>query len=111
MEDITEQIHLLRTGHQQPENRNGYWSKAQDEKLVKLFENDVGITEIAVTLGRTEVSVMGRLLARGKFLPQTRPRLTNKEMGKTGRCRCIKCHCTDCENCGFDCKTAVKAGT
>ena len=111
MEDIAFKLHLLRTGSQLPENRNDYWSKDQDKQLAKLFNDGVGISEIAVTLGRTEVSVFGRLHANGRFKPQTRLRKTNKELGKTGRCRCIKCHCTDCESYGFDCKTAVKAGT
>ena len=102
MESITEKIHSLRTGQELPKNRNEYWSKEQDEQQMKFFEEDAGLTEMALDLGRTEVSIVFRLLSMGAFLPQSRPRSPNKNKDEKNGCRCPKCTRTDCENCGED---------
>lgn len=61
MENLVEQLQSLRCGEHLPDNRNGYWTEEQDKALIKSFDNGVGVSEIAVTLGRTELSVIGRL--------------------------------------------------
>ena len=102
MENIAERIHSLRTGQELPKNRNEYWSKEQNKQLMKLFEDDAGLTEMALDLGRTEVSIVFRLLSMGAFLPQSRPRRPNKNQSEKNGCRCPGCICKDCENCGKD---------
>lgn len=102
--DITSKILKLRSGHPENDNRNGYWTDKEDKDLLRMFYDGVGITEIAVILGRTEPSVVQRLLISGAFQRQTRPRAhkdpSEKKPPKDPKCRCEKCRRTDCVNHG-----------
>lgn len=104
-ENAREQILKLRCGHPEIDNRNGYWSDEDVKKLQKMFDEGIGISEIAVRMGRTEVSVSQRLLALGCFQPQTRSRKhkdpnEKKKTSKKPKCRCEKCGYTECLNQG-----------
>lgn len=108
MENLVEQLQSLRCGEHLPDNRNGYWTKEQDEALMKSFDNGVGVSEIAITLGRTELSVIGRLACMGKFAPQCRPRSPKpKDETNEHQCKCPSCACKDCPNYGKNCAKAV----
>lgn len=108
MENLVEQLQSLRSGEHLPDNRNGYWTEEQDKALIKSFDNGVGVSEIAITLGRTELSVIGRLACMGKFAPQCRSR-SPKPKGETNeqQCKCPSCACKDCPNYGKNCAKAV----
>ena len=103
-DDIQRKIQELRRGHLEKDNRNGYWTKEEHESLMKMYDDGVDISKIAVTLGRTEVAVYNRLEKNGAFLPQTRPRAckepSEKKPPKAPKCRCEKCRRTDCINHG-----------
>ena len=103
-DDLTRKIQELRRGHPENDNRNGYWSKEEQKSLMRMFDDGVGISKIAVMLGRTERAVMQGLTKGGAFLPQTRPRAckepSEKKPPKVPKCRCEKCQRTDCINHG-----------
>ena len=102
MDDLFTELQLLRTGKKAPRNGNDYWSEADEKTLITLFHQAVGISEIAVRLGRTELSVVQRLNLRGEFFQQCRPRSPNKSKCVETCCKCPTCPCTDCKNCGKD---------
>lgn len=75
------------------DHEGDYWTEAEKEKLKFLFNNRVGITEIAVQLQRSEPAVMQQIekmdLYQRKEYPQ-RSRNTPRAP------RCL------CENCSLD---------
>ena len=98
-DDYSEQLQALRNGQLPPDNRNDYWSEEDTKKLVALFKAGVGLSQIALILKRTELSVTCRLQALGEFVPQCRPRA---KKSKVPRCKCKKCDCEDCPRIGQD---------
>ena len=71
------------------EREGDYWTEEDKELLYTLFESGVGITEIAITLQRTEPAVIQQiekmnLYNRGKYIPK------KKHIGSYG-CQCSSC--------------------
>lgn len=105
MDDFTMELQQLRAGDKLPKKRNGYWSEEDKKKLVKMFNDAVGISQIAIRLERTEVAVMSQLVMMGLFTPQCQPR-AKKLSARKKKCQCPECECNSCPNCGKDCQKA-----
>lgn len=112
MRNENKDLIALRTG-QKPAQRSGeYWSKEELEQIESLYEEGIGISDIALQFERTEVAVFQQLGKMGLLSRQCRPRTHKKSMeGMTERppkCFCPDCTVRDCQNCG---KERPYAGT
>ena len=100
----------LRTG-QKPAQRSGeYWSKEELQQIENLYEEGVGMSDIALRFDRTEVAVFQQLGKMGLLSRQCRPR-AHKKKGEVklelpGGCHCPHCNVTECQNCGKECPYA-----
>ena len=99
---FTAELQKLRAGENPPKKRNGYWTEEDKKKLVKMFKDAVGISQIAIRLERTEVAVMSQLVMMGLFSPQCQSRAPKKLSIKKKKCQCPECECNSCPNCGKD---------
>lgn len=94
----------LRTGAKPAERSGEYWSKEDSALLGQLYAEGVGISEIALQLGRTEGAVCQQLIKMGLLTPQGRHRTRKKEADETTElpCGCLCPHCSvkACQNCG-----------
>ena len=79
----TEKVKALRNGT--AGKRRGYWEKEERELLIKMFYEQVGITEMAITFGRTENAIVKQL---DELKLYERVRAANKP--KDG-CKCPEC--------------------
>lgn len=55
----TEKVKALRNGT--AGKKRGYWKEEDKDLLIKMFYDQVGITEMAVTFDRTEKAIMKQL--------------------------------------------------
>ena len=90
--DINEkrkQIHDLRQRIIFAENHRETWSKEDKEVLRKMFEEDVGITEMALYFHRSELAVANQVA-------KLYPRVRKPKQGSEG-CKCPQCiHYKEC---------------
>lgn len=56
-----EKIRVIRQNPLLAKSRKRYWSEAEERKLETLYYDGVGLSKIAVTMGRSESSVINRL--------------------------------------------------
>lgn len=68
-----------------PDNDSKVWSETDRQLLVEYYSRYMGITEIAWTLGRSELAVVQRLQKEGMF-PKKR-----SGQGEKTPCLCGKC--------------------
>ena len=94
----------LRKGNRPAENANGYWTEEDKQKSKKMFEEGYGISDIALALKRTEVSVTCHFQNVGLFARQSRPRKRTANT-KEVRCLCAKCRMMDCPHRGNSSET------
>ena len=94
MKNYQQRLEELRSGKTLPQNRNEYWPEDDDRKLVKLFYKPTGISEMAIILGRSEISIVNRIRNKGMLEPQSRVR--NVVNGYNKKCKCRTCRCEDC---------------
>ena len=79
----SEKVKALRNGTAR--RKRGYWTPEDNELLIKMFNEQYGITEMAVTFERTEKAIISQL---DKLHMYDRVRAANKP--KDG-CRCLEC--------------------
>ena len=80
----------LRQRAEKPLHEGSYWSDYDKDELRRMFDTGIGITEIALTLERSEQAVMQMIEKLDLFRRQQHPRRRKKER----QCGCI------CRNCG-----------
>ena len=86
-DNLSTMIMALRTNRKGLWNDNKPWSPEDVFQLNRLFYGGVGLSAIALELGRTELSVTQKAAQTGLFADETRPRRPNcKE-----ECQCGKC--------------------
>ena len=90
-----QQLIALRNGDLAAENANEYWSEEDSRKAKKMFEEGYGISDIALELKRTEVSVTCHLQNQGLFAKQCRPRMKSAK-SKNAVCLCKDCKVKNC---------------
>lgn len=87
--DKKEQIIALRQRTMLAENHRERWSKEDKEKLRELFDECMGITDMALYFQRSELAVANQV---AKFLPRVR-----KQKQGTDECKCPQCiHYREC---------------
>lgn len=79
----TQKVKVIRNGI--AGKKKGYWSQEEKELLAKMFNEQVGITEMAVHFERTEKAIINQL---DKLNLYDRVRASNKH--KAG-CLCSEC--------------------
>ena len=72
------------------ERRGGYWSTEDKEKVDKLFNQGVGITEIAMILQRSESAVMQQIEKQDLYLRKQYP-CRQKNCSTPAKCLCDTC--------------------
>lgn len=70
------------------ENDGQYWSEADKSILLALFNEGVGITEIALKLGRSEPAILQQLVKERMFEHETQVRRSRKSKNQ---CQCPTC--------------------
>ena len=69
------------------------WTNEERKLLDEYFDDGIGITEIAVLLGRSETAVMQQFVYNQAFKSETVDRVSSK-----GTCRCDRCDLkADCQ--------------
>ena len=100
-ERLRKEIQQMRQNRTPHSKNREYWSKEDGEQLRGLFDEGVGISEIALQMGRTERAVMLKINESKLYEAVYAPRKMPDDTG----CLCKKCALNDaCENCG--CKEA-----
>ena len=88
-----EQIIAIRQQFVSNERHREYWSDYEKNKLKEMFENGIGITEMALELQRSEMAIVNQLNAMGLFKKCRAPKKAKKE------CLCPQCsHYGECTN-------------
>ena len=89
-----------RIGMALPAQANNNWSEDDKKKVRSLYFDGVGITEIAITMQRSELGIIQQLL-RMEIL--TLPENRRKSRSRKAKCLCSKCllqaNCPGPEHC------------
>ena len=97
-----EKLKSLRSGKVWPARCNDCWSKEDDVRLKKMFDDELAdMSDMAIAFERSEVAVFARLMQLGLFSPQCRDR-AKSEGGYNKSCRCSKCKVKNCPYYGTD---------
>lgn len=80
-------IQAMRQRTSQLEREGTYWTDDDKERLRSLFFDNVGITDIALILQRTEVAVAQQIQLMNLYEKVRRPSVQKKQEG----CFCKKC--------------------
>lgn len=86
---MTKEIIAMRTEGKGLENNNQYWSEADKMCLIHYFNEGVGISEMALKMGRSELAIVQQLMKDRMFEHETKPRCRHTK--KNDRCLCEKC--------------------
>ena len=90
----------LRMGLKRPPRSGEAWSKDELRQLKERFYEGVGLSELTILFGRTELAVVQKLKEMNAFEQQSRPRGPNRYPIPEPRCQCPFCSFTDCPNFG-----------
>lgn len=89
-----EQVIAIRQQLASNERHREYWSDDEKSKLIEMFENGTGITEMALELQRSEMAIVNQLNALGLFRKCRAPK--QRKQG----CLCSECsYYPNCEKC------------
>ena len=89
LENNTEMIKSLRNRTVRLEHEGDYWTADENERLKSMFSDNIGISEISLTLQRTEPAVMQQIEKMDLYGRKANPKRRKKN--KKGRCPCEKC--------------------
>ena len=96
-QNYTESVKSMRNRTKCLEHEGDYWTDQERESLIKKFHEGMGITQIAITLQRTEPAVIQKIEKLDLY-----DRKGNPARAKN-RCKQTKCSCKEClvdkENC------------
>lgn len=90
-EAFQEAIRNIRNNLSRLERAGDYWSEEDRDRLKQMFEEGVGISEIAIRLQRTEPAVFQQSEKMDLFHRKDRPQ---RRKGANRNCNC---HCLSCE--------------
>lgn len=99
--NIKAAIKAMRTNTSQPERQGEYWSEDEIENLRSMFYNECGITEIALTLRRTEPAIFQQIEKLDLYNRKDHP-VRRRKCHDSGndKCLCEKCSFKDCSKGG-----------
>lgn len=88
---FTETVRNMRKRTSRMEREGDYWDESEKEQLRQLFNDNVGITAIAVQLQRTEPAVIQQIekldLYQRKEFPMRRRKIVKEPGCLCGRCQ------------------------
>ena len=88
-ENEREVLIALREGRIASERSGEYWTDAEKDELIRLFQDGDGISQIAMNLQRSENAIVQQLMVLGVMIP------TGTSRTRSSRER--KCHCPQCK--------------
>ena len=106
MKSHRKELRALRNGNRPPQRSGEYWTEDEVQQLTIMFEEGIGISEIAIELDRTEVAIYQQIDKKGFWAAQCKPRNRGKKERITADCLCPFCGNNTCKNCGKDCSHA-----
>lgn len=89
-EEVQKAIRDMRAGVTSIDRRKEYWRDDEDQKLVELFREGLGISELAVLFQRSERAIMKRI-EQLKLYGRVRPSRECKK--QLEGCLCPNCTC------------------
>ena len=89
-EKYREAVRTVRRSPALLERRGEYWSNEDKEKVDNLFNQGVGITEIAMILQRSESAVMQQIEKQDLYLRKQYP-CRQKNCSTPAKCLCDTC--------------------
>lgn len=97
-EVLHKEIQKMRQNRTPHSKNHEYWSEEESKRLSNLFDEGVGLSEIALQMGRTERAIVLKVNKDKLYAAVYAPRKTPDAMG----CLCEKCTLKDtCESCGY----------
>lgn len=88
--EFAEIVRSMRHRTSRMEREGDYWDDAEKEKLVHLFDGNIGITEIAVQLQRTEPAVIQQIEKLDLYKRKDNP-VRRRKVNKAPECLCGQC--------------------
>lgn len=88
--DFVEIVRSMRNRTSRMEREGDYWDEGEKEKLVQLFEDNIGITAIAVQLQRTEPAVIQQIEKLDLYKRKDNP-IRRRRVNKAPECLCGQC--------------------
>ena len=99
--NIKTAIKAMRTNTSKPERQGEYWSDDEIENLKSMFYSEYGITEMALTLQRTEPAIFQQIEKLDLYNRKDHPvRIKKCREHCNDRCLCEKCGSKNCEKGG-----------
>lgn len=89
-QNFSETVKAMRNRTTRLEHEGDYWSEEEKEWLARLFEQGVGISEIAVLLQRTEPAVIQQIEKMDLYQRREYPARRRNE-AKSHVCLCKNC--------------------
>lgn len=101
--DYTETVINMRNRTLRMTHEGDYWTQEEHEQLVRLFNEGVGITEIAIRLQRTEPAVAQQIEGLDLYQRKANPK-RRKSVPQEPECLCSGCQlcealCPRCKGC------------
>lgn len=87
---FTESIRNLRKRGSRMEREGDYWDQDEKERLEEMFEDGVGISEMAIRLQRTEPAVIQQIEKLDLYHRKDHP-IRRRPPAKTCQCLCSNC--------------------
>lgn len=103
--EYSETVKSMRNRTKRLEREGDYWTQEEREKLVRMFGNGEGITDIAIQLQRTEPAVFQQIEKLDLYQRKENP-IRHRNDPKPPSCLCDACQadetacprCTSCVN-------------
>ena len=95
MIDFKEAVKAMRSRTGKLEHEGDYWTSDDIELLRTMFNNFEGLTDIAITLQRTEVAVMQQIEKLDLYGRKNNPRRCRICDKTEDKCLCEKCKLRD----------------
>lgn len=85
IENLREQIIALRTGKSSADKHRGYWSDEDKQLFTKMYDEGIGISEMAAFFCRTEDAIFNQIRSMGLRKRTRAPKADRAE------CKCSQC--------------------
>ena len=92
-----EQLKALRTGQYVPESSGEHWPKDALRQLKEQYYEGMGISEMALMFGRSEIAIYQQLAKNGLLEDQCQTR-KRRSCPRRSDCLCSLCAVSDCPN-------------
>lgn len=98
--EFTEAVKNMRRRTKKMEHEGDYWTAEEREKLARLFDDGIGLTEIAILLQRTEPAVSQQVEKLDLYQRKENP-ARRRDPDKSPVCLCGNCKldCAFCPRC------------